>query len=962
MHSKLALMVLALLGNFNVALAGPCKPHATKSLVSVTTTTAAPSSSEIHGPLVIKNEISNGNFAAKDPNDPNRVPGYTVEGEAEIVTDEGYTGDGSKDKGCVKMSASNNPPTRKRAIGTIVSISQQVAELDTKKKYTVRFFYAVITASSINVCTLSASIAGHQFYTTTILSIGTAIDWNTVLTQTNVPSTQGAFSVAVNCPIGGIAAIYIDSIFMSNQVTPETIDDVTIDYGDDGSAATSTTGPSPVETASNRPSTGTEPLTGTFNPTSETDHTVPTTSEPVTRDAPTESESGIKSVTFDPSTSNVFTVPTLEPSSASWDGFTTVTFNPPASSALTVPTLKQSTASWDGLTSVAFDPSTANEFTVTTRDPPTLTLNPTSGDFTIPTSSSVPSGSRVCPAGSPPPGYCTPVQPQVTQLVSLPGITIREENDQPTAPRACWAFGKANTGTWGRTRESNPQQNSIADCALLCKQEGPSCQAFALNTVGGIDGKPNCWFLSDRLGITGITINAPNSLMWNDFDCFECKDCDIKNPEDLETTVSYMEPVTTSIPSTTIKAVETTSGSPSTPTLCPKCHLRSSPSSDLVCQKIGNLRTGDLEPFANNDFDKATMQTNSEQCATICSQLDGCAASTYDYARMRCLFTNTAITSSVYQVAQDQNPSAYILPWSSQGCWSCSTDCSIQGETTSQDLTSVEFTAEPSTITPTRTEPPTTFISSYASTTTESSMPACTLALSDGCTFDQNDYNYSDCSKSGAFKKTFTLRDGEYPWQEFVYQNCEAICNQISDRCKASAWDQTQNKCVFSGSSIFSSSFTPGNGDSSLNWNEQSCFMCFCHDQDRDAYSASLITSLPQATCAPSITSEDAVCELKSSLPSGLVCQHEGYFPWQWDDVPSKFPNQDSEARCAALCNANPDCQASGWSEEYGKCAIGGWQLSGISWQQFGDNKLSWSDKGCWDCSDCIKSQKWRIY
>jgi hypothetical protein len=147
-----------------------------------------------------------------------------------------------------------------------------------------------------------------------------------------------------------------------------------------------------------------------------------------------------------------------------------------------------------------------------------------------------------------------------------------------------------------------------------------------------------------------------------------------------------------------------------------------------------------------------------------------------------------------------------------------------------------------------------------------------------------------------------------------------------------------------------------------MNWSDQSCFKCFCHDQDRDAYSASLRTALPTATCTPSITNEDAVCSIKQVDAGDLVCQHQGYFPWQWDEAPSKFPNQDSEERCAALCNSNPDCQASGWSEEYGKCAIGGFQLKDITWQQFGDTKLSWSDKGCWDCSDCIKSQKWRIY
>ncbi|KAH7250362.1 uncharacterized protein BKA55DRAFT_569272 [Fusarium redolens] len=537
-------------------------------------------------------------------------------------------------------------------------------------------------------------------------------------------------------------------------------------------------------------------------------------------------------------------------------------------------------------------------------------------------------------------------------MVSLPGIPQETDNDRPTAPRACWAFGKAKSGTWGRTKSSNPRQNSIADCALLCKQEGSACKAFALYDLGQ---DTSCWFLSDRLGVVGIDLNKQNSLMWNDFDCFECHDCDVKNPADVETT--SVAPSTTSLPEIT------TSAAPSVPTACPHCHLQSSPSSDLVCEKIGNLGTVDLQPYANNDFDQSTMQTTSEQCATICFLLKDCAASAYDYARKRCIFTNTAISSSAFQAAEVQNPSAYILPWSSKGCWSCSNDCSAKDETTSQALSSTEHTVEHTTITPTRTEPPTTFISSYAPTTTESSMPQCTLALSDGCTFDQNNYDYSQCSKSGTLRNTFTLRDDEYPWQLGInnYQNCVAMCNQMPGRCKASAWDQNLQTCVFSSSSIFSSSFTPGNDDGSQNWSEQSCFLCFCHDQDRDEYSASLRTALPSATCTPSITSEDAVCQLKQGVDSDLICQHQGYFPWSWDEAPSKFPNQDSEERCAALCSSNPDCISSGWSEEYGKCALAGFELKYITWQQSGDTLLSWSDKGCWDCSDCIKSQRWRI-
>ncbi|KAH6965028.1 hypothetical protein EDB82DRAFT_434955 [Fusarium venenatum] len=929
MRSVFALTALAILGKFDVALAGPCKPHVT----SATGTTTAPATSETKGPLVVKNVIGNGNFAVRDPTNPSNIPSYTVEGDGQIVENKGYTGDNSKEKGCVEMQASNQPPSRKRAIGNIVSISQQLDSLDTKKKYTIRFFYAVITASSINVCTLSASIAGHVFYTSTILSIGAAMDWNTVLEQTDVPNTEGAFSIAVNCPVGGIAGIYVDSIFMSNQVTPETIDDVSIDFGDEVNAAT-TSASLVVSTASE----GSSSAASTDGPSTE--------AEPSTE-------------------SQVFTSDAAHPTSGFFTSSDANTFSPsteaePQTQSSAETHTNGQTGAHTADVSTASEPATQNPSTQSESHVPTLTLNPTTDAVhpttasDLSTASSLPTGSRVCPVGAPPPGYCTPIKPEVTQMVSLPGIPQESENDRPTAPRACWAFGDVKSGTWGRTKDTVPRQNSIEDCALLCKQEGPACKAFAWDE----QYQPSpCRLTSDTLGVVGIDLNRPYSLMWNDFDCFECEDCDVKNPADIETT--SVAPSTVSLPDIT------TSAAPSVATACPHCHLQSSPSSDLVCEKIGNLGSVDLQPYANNEFDKATMQTTSEQCATICFTLKDCAASSYDYARRRCIFTNTALANSEFQEAQDQNPSAYILPWSSKGCWSCSNDCSAKDETTSQAPSTAEQTIEPTTMTPTRTEPLTTFISSYAPTTTYSSMPECTLALSDGCQFDQNNYEYSQCNKDGTVKKVFTLKDGEYPWQLLninMYQNCPAICNQMGGRCKASAWDQNLQQCVFSSNSVFSSSFTPGNDDGSLNWSDQSCYLCFCHDFERDDYSASLRTSLPTATCAPSITSEEAICERRQVDDSNLVCQHTGYFPWGWDEAPSKFPHQDSEERCAALCNSNPDCMSSGWSEEYGKCALAGFQLKGIQWQQFGNTMLSWSDKGCWDCSDCIKSQKWRNY
>ncbi|KAJ4011773.1 hypothetical protein NW752_004174 [Fusarium irregulare] len=878
MRSVIALAAFAALGNWNVVQASRCKPHPN---LTMTTTTASPSTTETEAPLAVKNVLSNGNFATRDPDVP--VPGFIVEGQAQIVTNKGYTGDGSKEQGCVEMSARSDPTKRKRGIGNVVSISQQLLDLDTKKKYTVRFFYAVVTASSgVNVCTLSASIGGLQFFTSTILSLGQAIEWNTVLAQTDVPNTDGAFAVSIYCPVGGVAAIYLDSIFMSNQVTPDTIDTVKLDFGDGSDTPLpTTTSKLVVETKSNAldtTETSHEASTVSMRLSSTEDAatTVPTTSDIDASKPSTDSRSFDETLTRASSD-----ISNSGPSSMSWSGDETVTRDATSteisdhsgvttlSAASSAPTLESSTESdvkagvptTEPTTNSVDTPSTATYNPVSTEnrsfsaDPSTKsqsntevpTLEPTTATMGAPTTAthdpassetSSPSGSRVCPAGSPPPGYCTPVQPQVTLTQSLPGIPIFSENDQPTAPRACWATGVPKSGTWGRTKDSNPRQNSIEDCAFLCKKEGSACKAFALNTLGQ---ETSCWMLGDRLGVVGIDLGRQRSLVWNDFDCFECHDCDIKNPLDIETSTSQLEQSSTAMDVTTSAAPLTTV---------------------------------------------------------------------------------------------------------------------LSDTTTSQAPTSDETTSEQTTEPPTRTEPLTTFSSSYLPTTTESIMAQCTLALSDGCVMDPN-ADYSDCNKSGKFKNTFTLRDEEYPWQ-IDTQNCAALCYHMPSRCKASAYDNDQRECIFASRSIYDSSFTPSNEEGSLYWSEQSCNKCFCHNYDRDDYYASLATALPQATCAPSIASAEAVCEIKSSLSSDVVCQHSGYFPWAYDTAPSKFPYQDSEERCAALCNSNPNCAASAWSAESG-CAIGYHQLKSIQWSQFGNNKMSWSDKGCWNCSDCIKSQKWRI-
>lgn len=95
MRSSVGFIALAILGNLNIALGSRCKPH--PSVITDTTTGAIPTPTEIKGPMIVKNEIGNGNFATRDPDDPSKIPAFTVDGQAEVILNKGYTGDGSKE-------------------------------------------------------------------------------------------------------------------------------------------------------------------------------------------------------------------------------------------------------------------------------------------------------------------------------------------------------------------------------------------------------------------------------------------------------------------------------------------------------------------------------------------------------------------------------------------------------------------------------------------------------------------------------------------------------------------------------------------------------------------------------------------------------------------------------------------------------------------------------------------------
>ncbi|RGP64250.1 hypothetical protein FSPOR_8070 [Fusarium sporotrichioides] len=234
MRSLVALAALTLSGSLDLTAASLCKPRPSTTGLIPSSTVSSASASETVGAVVIKSVIEGGGFSVVPAG--GGVPGFTVQGDAEILVGPGYKGDGSQDAGCLSLKASNEDSTKKRDIGSLAGVAQLIEQLSLTKPYTVRFFYLIVTAPSLNICQLTAALGNQMFFQTWIVSMGTSVQWGMAFEQVTAAERSAPLSISMNCLLGGSAQVYVDSLFMSNQVTPQTIDDHPLDLG--GSAST----------------------------------------------------------------------------------------------------------------------------------------------------------------------------------------------------------------------------------------------------------------------------------------------------------------------------------------------------------------------------------------------------------------------------------------------------------------------------------------------------------------------------------------------------------------------------------------------------------------------------------------------------------------------------------------------------------------------------------------------------
>ncbi|KAJ3541240.1 hypothetical protein NM208_g4704 [Fusarium decemcellulare] len=264
MRSVIAFAALALTSSLNLTAAGPCRPKSrttssqSESLTftdATGTLSASATTTETGGDIIITNAARNGRFAIADPDSESGISATSTPRARPNNT---------------RVAASKKMEVM---MMVVCRSRRQVAHQATTSE--LRFYYAVLTGSGSNMCSINAYLGSQQFYSSTIFTNGPTASWNQVLETVVAESTSAAFRIAMSCSGNGFAMIYVDSVFISNQVTPANINDFILNFGDSQSnnPQSTTASIAPVETSSS-----TEwPLTATEFPSTDR------TSQPETR-------------------------------------------------------------------------------------------------------------------------------------------------------------------------------------------------------------------------------------------------------------------------------------------------------------------------------------------------------------------------------------------------------------------------------------------------------------------------------------------------------------------------------------------------------------------------------------------------------------------------------------------------------------------------------------------------------
>ncbi|KAJ4141884.1 hypothetical protein NW754_014674 [Fusarium falciforme] len=186
----------------------------------------------VEEPFVITNSFPGGRFS-------DGLGDLEISGDVTHQIGGCFKDDGSPDDGCAAMRANGGgtaqPIKAKRGLDTFAGMSTWLGFLrpSTKVLYTVQFYYAVISyGGGWNMCTVEAWLGNRYFYFNDHFVMGNSVRWTRVLTSVMADSTRANFGIWMDCWGTGYAELYVDSIFISNQVTPQNIDRFQLNFED----------------------------------------------------------------------------------------------------------------------------------------------------------------------------------------------------------------------------------------------------------------------------------------------------------------------------------------------------------------------------------------------------------------------------------------------------------------------------------------------------------------------------------------------------------------------------------------------------------------------------------------------------------------------------------------------------------------------------------------------------------
>ncbi|KAK7419474.1 hypothetical protein QQZ08_010844 [Neonectria magnoliae] len=656
MRSAIAFVALALAGAFDLVAAGPCKPSVIEtttgeirttgtssgtSASTGSTTGASSDPSTTTSSPVVTNEVANGNFIAYDPGARNGIYAFNSEGNARLVRGDGYRGDGSEERGCVVMD-STSQDAKRQVTDWNAMIEQKLEDLDVANLYTVRFFYAVLDNAVADTCRINAYYGDDMFASTPYFPVtrdASNWQWLEFVNQAAMRTASGMIRFALACS-GGSAQIYIDQVFVSDKVTPDNVDTISLFYESARTATVQTT-----ESVATPPTPSFITLTRSddTSPASTVDTAIPTGDEASTTPI---------SATFLPTASGDETTFPTPFSTAD------VTTSQPCTTGYVLDTGNSEFACNSfGLYRLAYEADrtafpnqkTPEDCAAICSDISTCKASTyrsrydkcefsdellTDDNFSYHESGSYWSERRCWTRGCLGMATSAPTSTPTSTACSETGYVVEADSSY-----VCDSFGLYRLA-YEADRTAFPKQKTSEDCAAICSQIN-TCKASTYRAQ-----YDKCEFSDEPLTDDNFFYHESGSI-WNEQRCWNPSGC-------LGSTATESTPTSTQSCSETGYVIEA--------------------DSSYACNSFGLYRLA-----YEADRTSFPKQKSSEDCAAICSQINTCKASTYRSQYDKCEFSDEYLNDDNFFYHESGSV------WNEQRCWNPS-GC-LDGRTTSAPST-----------------------------------------------------------------------------------------------------------------------------------------------------------------------------------------------------------------------------------------------------------------------------------